>query len=123
MSYINSVIISISPLEECIEHRLQNRNFDEYPIITQIGDWFVNNAFTKNKMFNVDIPARLQADVWAIGTGVFVIDDFFDFIVNLDWQDPECAQIFIKQEHDDKFVIYLVSELLLKKNDISKKWR
>ena len=119
MSSIDSVIISISSNEETIGSCVLNGSYKEYPILVEINKWFQDNAFAKEKeLFNIDMPAVLQANVWVIssGSGGLYLRDFLMFIANLTWNDPECGQVFIKQEHDKIFDVYNVNELQIRRN-------
>ena len=114
MSSIDSVMISLG-LEDTVPGCEEAGDYRKYPILAEINTWLQDNANAKDReLFNVDHPASLQADIWAMstGNGGFCLDEFLEFLAKLKWRHPEWAQVFIMQEHDERFTVYNINELV-----------
>lgn len=48
----------------------------------------------------------LETPLWVGAFNYFLKDNFLEHIRQVEWQQPEAAQVFVKEHEDDTFVIY-----------------
>jgi len=74
------------------------------------------NAYLKNNhngagLVKVDNYAggnkAMQVDVFMAAINYLNIDAFVEWFRGVEWQDPECVQLLIKNEHDNRFTAYI----------------
>jgi hypothetical protein len=76
----------------------------------------VNRVFRGGKGFvSLDDPSLprgwyggskyLEAELYAGAFNGFDIDEFMDHLRTIEWQDPRCVQMFIREQDDERFQI------------------
>ncbi len=81
---------------------------DEHPNVDLL------NAYIKKEhnwaLIRVDQYAgggkKVQCDVFMAAINYLNIDEFVKHFHTISWECPECVQLMLKGEHDDKFTIY-----------------
>jgi len=49
-----------------------------------------------------------QADIWAAAINYLDIEEFMEYLASLPWRYPSQTQLFVKDEHDDRFAVYVL---------------
>lgn len=74
-------------------------------IMEKINSWLQENDY--GVFSNVDIVSggrkHLETPLFAAAFNYFNLENFCNFVRSLKWKHPNCVQIFIQEQEDDKF--------------------
>ncbi len=105
MSHVTDIIL-ITFIEDGGKFGSQNPNADK--LIEYLEE---NHQRALNK---IDSAAggdkSMQCDVFAGAINHLYIEKFLDHFKKIEWENPECVQLLIKDEHEDIFTIYTPGE-------------
>ncbi len=48
----------------------------------------------------------MQCDIFTAAITYLNIPDFLKYFYSIEWEIPECVQLMLKDEHDDRFTVY-----------------
>ncbi len=83
---------------------------DEHPNFHLFNDWLIGRykrpiIFKQINQFAGGGKA-MQCDVFCAAINFCDIPELVEHFRLINWEHPECAQLFIKDENDDKFVVF-----------------
>ena len=102
MSVVSNVIFSFSISEESYE----KENDTIYPIMENINNWLQENKYG---VFSVDADVisggrkHLETPLFVAAFNHFRLEDFCNYVRSLKWEYPDCVQVIIQEQNDDKF--------------------
>jgi len=102
MSVVSNVIFSFS----ISEYSYEKEEDDIYPNMEKINNWLQENSYG---VFSVDVDAisggkkHLETPLFVATFNYFNIKDFCNFVRSLKWECPDCVQVIIQEQEDDKF--------------------
>jgi hypothetical protein len=111
MSHVTDIIVISLDAEEDADGN------DIYPRMDQLNKWIDDWLFNR---YGERFPPQLlpvhqhagggkhmQCNVFMAAINGFDIPGFVKAFRAIPWDSPECAQLLVKDEHDDRFTIYL----------------
>jgi hypothetical protein len=82
--------------------------------VAQLNAWLeANHGFPHLKEISDHAGGNkgVQADVWMAAINYMDIPAFVAAFKAAPWQFPECAQLMLKDEHEERFTVYLPAVL------------
>jgi hypothetical protein len=101
MSSVTNIILSFSIVE------------DRFSLMDDINSWLTKEDYGA---FGYDADAlgsgtkRLETPVYVAAFNLFDVHAFLDFVKDLPWQEPDCVQVFVQEQEEDKFRVYGASD-------------
>jgi hypothetical protein len=84
---------------------------DEHPNTDRLEAWLREHYSDHVRLVKVDQHAvgtkAMQCDVFITAINYLDTEAFVEVFRTVPWDMPECVQLLIKNEHDDRFTVYL----------------
>jgi len=101
MSVVTTLMLHIDHIEEGVTLDTINRWFAE-----RRSSWLFDNTDADDAWGGGKAP---QVTVYAGAFNFFPTDEFLAYLAALPWEYPESVQLFVNEEHDTRFAIYLLT--------------
>ena len=111
MSHVDNIILSFSIMEASVE----NDFGPDYCVMARINGWLLEHA--SGQRFGPDLGYHfasyggrkgLETPLYIAAFNYLPEDEFVAFLRTLPWREPENAQLLIKRQHEDRFVVLSV---------------
>lgn len=84
---------------------------DEHPNVDRLEDWLKREYSPHVRLVKVDQHAigtkAMQCDVFITAINYLNIEGFVEAFRAIPWGMPDCVQLLIKDEHDERFTVHL----------------
>jgi|RhiMetdeSRZDD1v2_1073273.scaffolds.fasta_scaffold421371_2 hypothetical protein len=101
MSFVTTLMLHVDFIEESVTLEMLNGWFADLNSGSLLDNTDVFEAWGGGK--------APQAKVYAGAFNYFHIEEFMEHLATLPWSHPESVQLFVNDEHDTRFAIYLLT--------------
>lgn len=102
MSYVHNVIL----VSGCGEYVEQDNGPDRYPAVEFIDAWLAENHRGGTLAYVGDRSnggKALECEVWVGGFNYLDVQGLIEVVRAAPWDNPDCVQLFVKEQEDDLF--------------------